>query len=125
MTAGRRWAARGALLAAGAALLTPLMFAGFRSLVLLAIGVVGLGIAAAGLWWALTHQRAGRIAGVVLAALTLLGVAIVYIGARFFWVLVLSVVLWLLAGILARTALRGSEPKGCGSTRYHHPDDHS
>jgi diacylglycerol kinase family enzyme len=87
------------------------MFAGFRSVVLLAIGVVGLGIAAAGLWWALTRKRAGRIAGVVLAALTLAGVAIVYIGARFFWVLVLSVLLWLLAGILARTALRGSEPK--------------
>lgn len=107
--AGRRWAARGALLAAVAALLTPLVFAGVRSLVLLALGVVGLGIAAAGLWWALTHRGAGRIAGILVAALALVGVVVVYIGANFFWVLVLSVVLWALAGVLARTALRGSE----------------
>ncbi len=110
VTTGRRWAARGALFAAVAGLLTPLVFAGIRSLVLLALGVVGLGIAAAGLWWALTHRGAGRIAGVLLAALALLGIAAVYIGADFLWVLALSVALWALAGVLARTALRGSDP---------------
>jgi diacylglycerol kinase family enzyme len=108
VSAGRRWAARGALLAAVAAVLTPLVLAGLRSLVLLAIGLVGLGLAAAGLWWALSHRGAGRIAGVVVAALALLGVAIIYIGARFFWILVLSLVLWLLAGRAARAALRDS-----------------
>jgi diacylglycerol kinase family enzyme len=85
-----------------------LAFAGVRSLILLAIGVVGLGIAAAGLWWALTHHRAGRIAGVLVAAAALVGVVVTYIAARFLWVTVLSVALVVLAGILARIALRGS-----------------
>jgi diacylglycerol kinase family enzyme len=97
------------LVAAVAALLVPLVFAGLRSLVVLAVGVVGLGVAVAGLWWALTRRGAGRIAGVVIAALAPIGVAIVYVGAHFFWIVALSVALWLLAGLAARTALRGSD----------------
>jgi diacylglycerol kinase family enzyme len=109
VTAGRRWTARGALLAAAAALLIPLIFAGLRSLVLVAIGVVGLGLVAAGLWWALSHRGVSRIAGTVVAAVTLLGVTIVYIGARFFWIVALSAAMWLLAGVAARAALRGAD----------------
>jgi diacylglycerol kinase family enzyme len=107
--AGRRWAARGALLAVAAGLLIPLVFAGLRSLALLGVGVVGLGVIAAGLWWALTHRGAGRIAGTVVAALALLGVVIVYIGVRFFWITALSAALFLLGGVAARAALRGAE----------------
>jgi hypothetical protein len=59
---GRRWAARCALLAVSAALLIPLIFAGLHSLVLLSIGVIGLGVIAARLWWALTHRGAARVA---------------------------------------------------------------
>jgi diacylglycerol kinase family enzyme len=106
VTAGQRWAARAALLAAAAALVTPLAFAGVRSLVLLAIGVVGLGLAAAGLWLALTHHRAGRLAGMLVAVAALVGVVVTYIAARFIWVVVLSVALWAFAGVLARIALR-------------------
>ena len=62
ISAGRRWAARVALLAVAAGVLIPLIFAGLRSLVLLGVGVVGLGVIAAGVWWALTHRGAGRIA---------------------------------------------------------------
>jgi diacylglycerol kinase family enzyme len=108
VTAGQRWAARGALLAAGAALVTPLASAGLRSLVLLAIGAVGLGIAAAGLWWALTHHRAGRIAGLLVTVAALVGLVVMYIAARFLWAVVASVALWALAGVVARIALRGS-----------------
>ena len=106
--AGRRWAARCALLAVAAALLIPLMFAGLHSLVLLGVGLIGLGVIAAGLWWALTHRGAARIAGTVVAALALLGVVIAYIAARFFWVTALSAALLLLAGVAARAALRGA-----------------
>jgi len=106
--AGRRWAARCALLAVAAALLIPLMFAGLHSLVLLGVGLIGLGVIAAGLWWALTHRGAARIAGTVAAALALLGVVILYIAARFFWVTALSAALLLLAGVAARAALRGA-----------------
>jgi diacylglycerol kinase family enzyme len=106
--ARRRWAARGALLAAAAALLTPLVFAGLRSLLLLAIGALAIGVAAAGLWWALTRRGAARVAGLAVAVLAVLAVAVVYVAARFFWIVALSVGLWLLAGLAARTALRGA-----------------
>jgi diacylglycerol kinase family enzyme len=108
VTAGQRWAARGALLAAAAALVAPLVFAGVRSLVLLAIGMGGLGLAVAGLWWALTRRRVGRAAGLFVAAAALVGVAVTYLAAEFVWIVGLSVALMVLAGLLARTALRGS-----------------
>src|SRR4051812_16794765 len=91
VTPGQRWAARGALVAAAAALVTPLAAAGLRSLVLLAIGVVGLGISVVGLWWALTRHRAGRVVGLLVTAAALVGVVVTYIAARFVWVIVLSV----------------------------------
>ena len=107
--AGRRWAARGALVAVSAALLVPLIFVGLRSLALLAIGVASVGVTVAALWWALTHRRASRVTGLVVAALALLTLVIVYIGARFFWITALSAALFLLAGVAARVALRGAD----------------
>jgi len=111
VTAGRRWAARGAMITAAAAAITPLIFAGLKSLVLIAIGLAALGLVVAGLWWALTRRGVSRIGGLVVAGLALIGVVIVYVGARFFWVVVLSFGLWLLAGAAARLALRGTEAR--------------
>lgn len=111
MTASRRWAARGALVAAVAAVLIPLVFGAVRSLVLLAVGAIGLGLAAVGLWWALTHRGAVRVAGVVVAVSALVAVAVIYIGHHFFWIVVLSAVLWVIAATAARAALRGTEAR--------------
>jgi diacylglycerol kinase family enzyme len=111
VASGRRWAARGALLAVAAAVATPLIFAGLRSLILLAIGVVGLGIVAAGLWLALTHRGVLRIAAAAFAVLVLIAVAIVYIFRHFFWIIVLSAGLRLLASVAARVALRGADAR--------------
>ncbi len=51
-----RWTARGAFLAALAAVVLPLLFAGLRSVALLVVGVVGVTIAAAGAWWAVSRR---------------------------------------------------------------------
>jgi len=110
-SAGERWAARGALVAAAAALLTPLVFAGLDSLLLLAVGMAGLGLIAAGAWWALSGRGVRRTAGVVVAVLALLGIVIVYLSANFLWILLLSFALWLVAGFAARAALKGSTPQ--------------
>ncbi len=110
-TAGRRWAARGALVAAAAAVLTPLIFAGLKSVALLAVGVVGLGVVLAGLWWALTHRGLLRAVGAVVAAAALVAVVAIYVDHHFFWIVVLAVGLWLLAGVTARVALRGSDAR--------------
>ena len=111
VTPARRWAARGALVAATCALLAPLIFAGLRSVVLLALGVAGVAVVVAGLWWALTHLGVSRIVGTVVAALALLAVVVIYLGARFFWILGLSLALWLLAVLAARKALAGVDAR--------------
>jgi Diacylglycerol kinase catalytic domain len=110
VSAGRRWAARGAVLAAIAGVLTPAIYAGLRSLPLLLIGVVGVSVSLAGAWLGLTHRGVGRLAGSVVAVLAMLGVIVVYAFAEFLHIVVLSVALVLIAGIAARAALRGSGP---------------
>ena len=56
-TVAQRWLARLALVAAAAAVLVPLLAIGFRaSLAVTITGVVGLVLAAAGVWWALTNR---------------------------------------------------------------------
>lgn len=107
---GRRWAARGAILAAIAGVLIPLLLAGLRSLPLLLLGVVGGAIGVAGVWLGLTHRGVGRLAGVLIAAVAVLGVAVVYAVAEFLNIVVLSAALLLIAGVTARAALRGSAP---------------
>jgi diacylglycerol kinase family enzyme len=109
ITASRRWWARGALLVATIALLTPFILTGFDSLALLAVLVVALGVIAACLWLVLSHRGALRIVGLVVAALAVLGIVVLFIVARVWWIIALAVGLWLLAGLMARTALRGSE----------------
>ncbi len=111
VTAGRRWAARASLVAVAAALATPLIFAGLRSLILLATGLVGLGVVAVAIWWALTHRGVIRFMAAVLGALVLIAIAVLYIFRHFFWIVVLSAALWLLAAAAARVALRGSSAR--------------
>ncbi len=102
-----RWAARAAVTAATAALVVPLVFAGLRGISLLAVGLAGLAVTVAGLWWGLTHRRASRWVALTLAALAVITVLVVYLNARFVWVVLVSVGLWGLAGLAARLALRG------------------
>jgi hypothetical protein len=98
----------GAILTAIAGVLIPVIFAGLRSLPLLALGVIGVAISWAGTWLGLTHRGVGRLAGMVVAAVAVLGVAVVYVFAEFFHIVVLSAALLLIAGVIARVALRGS-----------------
>jgi diacylglycerol kinase family enzyme len=111
ISAGRRWAARLALLVTAAAVATPLIFAGLRSVVLLAIGAVGLAAVAVGLWWALSRRGVVRIAGVALATLALAAIVAVFLVAHFWWIVVLAAGLWLLAAVVARAALRGVDTR--------------
>ncbi len=110
VSAGHRWMARGAILAAVAGVLIPAIFAGLRSLPLLLIGVAGVAISVVGVWLGLTHRGVGRLAGTVVAVMALLGVVVVYAFAEFLHIVVLSAALLLIAGIAARAALRGSGP---------------
>jgi diacylglycerol kinase family enzyme len=111
VTTGRRWAARAALVAAAGAIVAPLVLAGLHSVLLVAVGIAGLGVAAAALWWAVTHRGPLRIAGIVLACAALLSVAVLYIARDFVGVVILSAALWMIAGTAARASLRGTDPR--------------
>jgi diacylglycerol kinase family enzyme len=106
-TVAQRWFARGALAAAGAAVLVPLAAIGFRpSIALVLVGMAGLGLTAAGVWWALTHRglvRGLAIALVVAAPVTIL---VMYTKARLTWVVLLAFALLGVAVAAGRAALR-------------------
>ena len=78
-TVAQRWLARLALGAAAAAVLVPLAAIGFRaSVVLVLVGMVGLGLTAAGIWWALTNKGLVRWLATAVAVLAPLVVLILY-----------------------------------------------
>jgi diacylglycerol kinase family enzyme len=109
-TVAQRWLARLALMAAAAAVLVPLLVAGFRqSVALVLVGLVGMGLTAAGVWWALTHKglvRGLAIALVVAAPVTIL---VSYTRARLTWVVLLAFGLLGVAVAAGRAAL-GRDP---------------
>ena len=105
-TLAQRWLARLALVAAAGAVLVPLAAIGFRaSVALVGAGLVGMGLAAAGVWWALTHKglvRGLAIALVVAAPLTTL---VLYTRAGLTWVVLVALAVLGVAVAAGRAAL--------------------
>ncbi|MCZ4511410.1 PilC/PilY family type IV pilus protein [Streptomyces sp. ActVer] len=92
--ARQRWAARGALAAAGLAVLLPIGFARAASVLLLVVGVLGTAVTVAALWWVLTLRGPARAAAGVLALATPATVIGLFAAANLLWVVVLSLALW-------------------------------
>ncbi|MEU9956239.1 diacylglycerol kinase family protein [Streptomyces sp. NPDC050982] len=92
--ARQRWAARGALTAAGLAVLLPIGFAGAASVLLVVIGVLGTAVTVAALWWVLTLRGPARGAAGVLALATPATVIGLFAAANLLWVVVVSLALW-------------------------------
>ena len=112
-TVSQRWLARGAILAVAASVLVPLLAFGFQaSLIAVIVGVVGLGLIGASVWWALTHKGIVRWLAVVLAVLVALGVLILYTSKDLVWVVLVAFALLALAVALGRAALRGDPSPG-------------
>ena len=106
-TVAQRWLARLALVAAAAAVLMPPLVAGFRqSVALVLVGLAGLALTAAGVWWALAHKGLVRGLAVALAVAAPLTVLILYTSARLTWVVLLALGLLALAMAAGRAALR-------------------
>ncbi|HEV2931235.1 MAG TPA: diacylglycerol kinase family protein, partial [Propionibacteriaceae bacterium] len=105
-TVAQRWLARGALAAAGAAVLVPLAAIGFRaSVALVLVGMVGLGLTAAALWWALTNKGPIRWLAIALAVLAPLVVLVLYTSRGLLWVVLVALGLLALAVAAGRAAL--------------------
>ncbi|MEV4973684.1 diacylglycerol/lipid kinase family protein [Streptomyces scopuliridis] len=106
----RRWAARLALAAGTAALLVLLVFAGLRSVVLVGVGLAGLAVTAAGVWWVLAHAGAARALALLLAIGAPVAVVVFYAFAGELWVVLVSLALWALAVSAGREALADHGP---------------
>jgi diacylglycerol kinase family enzyme len=105
-TVAQRWLARLALVAAAAAVLVPLAAIGFRaSVALVLVGVVGLALTAAGVWWALTNKGPIRWLAVALAVLAPLLVLILYTSRGLLWVVLVALGLLAVAVAAGRAAL--------------------
>jgi diacylglycerol kinase family enzyme len=105
-TATQRWLARGAIIAAAAAVLVPLLAIGFKgSLAVAVTGVVGLALTAAGVWWALTNKGLIRWLAIALAVLAPLVVLVLYTSRGLLWVVLVALGLLALAVAAGRAAL--------------------
>jgi diacylglycerol kinase family enzyme len=107
VTVAQRWLARLALVAAAAAVLAPPLVAGFRqSVALVLVGLAGLALTLAAVWWALTHRGLVRGLAAALAVAAPLTVLVLYIRARLTWVVLLAFGLLALAVAAGQAALR-------------------
>src|SRR5215212_2676459 len=90
-TVAQRWLARLALVAAAAAVLVAPVVAGFRqSVALVLLGLIGLALTLAGVWWALTNKGLVRWLAIALAVAAPVTVLILYTRARLTWVVLLA-----------------------------------
>nr|WP_240529571.1 diacylglycerol kinase family protein [Streptomyces mangrovisoli] len=94
-----------ALLIAAAAVVVLLLAAGIHSIGLLAVGLAGLAVSAAALWWTLAHRGLTRVLAATLGVLVPLAVLLFYAAVGLLWAALLVVVLWALASLTGRAAL--------------------
>jgi diacylglycerol kinase family enzyme len=96
------------LVAAAAAVLVPLAAIGFRaSVALVLVGMAGLGLTAAGVWWALTNKGLVRWLAISQAVLALLVVLVLHTSRGLLWVVLVALGLLAVAVAAGRAALRG------------------
>jgi diacylglycerol kinase family enzyme len=106
-TVAQRWLARLALVAAAAAVLVAPVVAGLRqSIALVLVGLVGLTLTLAGVWWALTNKGLVRGLSIALAVAAPLCVLLLYTRARLLWVVLVALGLLALGVAAGRAALR-------------------
>src|SRR5918993_3005356 len=105
-TVVQRWLARLALVAAAAAVLVAPVVAGFRqSLALMLVGLTGLALTLAGVWWALAHKGLVRWLAVAVAVVAPLVVLVLYTSRGLLWVVLVAVGLLAVAVAAGRAAL--------------------
>ncbi|NBM19287.1 diacylglycerol kinase family protein [Streptomyces sp. GC420] len=100
-----RRAARLALTAAAAAVLVVLLFAGLASVALVGVGLAGLVVTAAALWWALVSRGTARALAVALAVTAPVVVLALFAAAELLWVVLVALALWAGAVLCGKYAL--------------------
>ena len=100
-----RWLARLALLATAAAVLLPLVAAGWRGILLPLLVAGQLLVIVMGAWLVLAHTGIVRVLGLALALAATVGVTVLEIAAGLLWVVLTSAVLLVVATAAGRAAV--------------------
>jgi diacylglycerol kinase family enzyme len=107
----QRWLARlSVVLAAAAAVIVP-VFAGLKSLPMLAVGLAAVAVSLASAYLFLARRGLLRWLSLAVFVLTPVAVIVVYAFAALLWVAAVSAAGWLLAGAIARLALAGGRDR--------------
>jgi diacylglycerol kinase family enzyme len=103
----QRWLARLSFVLIGVAVAIPAVFAGLKSLPMLAVGLGAAAVTLAAAFFFLSRRGVLRWLSLAVFAAAPIAVIIVYAFAGLLWVALVSAAAWLLTGVTARTALAG------------------
>src|SRR5215472_3978293 len=104
----QRWLARLSFVLVGLAVMILAVFAGLKSIAMLAVGLGAGAIGLAAAFFFLSRRGAWRWLALVVVVLAPIAVIVVYAFAGLLWVAMVSAAAWLLAGMAARSALAGN-----------------
>jgi diacylglycerol kinase family enzyme len=116
-TRSQRWLAWLSFGLAGLAVAILLVFAGLRSLVMVAVVLAGAVVTLTAAYFFLSRRGVVRWLSLAVVVLAPIGVIIAHAIAGLLWVAILAVAVWVLAGVTARLALAGD-----GKTDWRMPE---
>jgi diacylglycerol kinase family enzyme len=109
-TRSQHWLARLSFVLAGLAIVLLLVFAGLKSLAMLAVAVAAAVVSLAAAYVFLSRRGVLRWLSLAVFVLVPIVVIVVYAFRHLLWIALLSAGVWLLASITARAALAGEQP---------------
>ena len=109
-TRSQRWLARLSFVLAGLAIVLLLVFAGLKSLAMLAVAVAAAAVSLAAAYVLLSRRGVVRWLSFGIFVLAPIVVIVIYASRDLLWIALLSAGLWLLASMTARAALAGEQP---------------
>ena len=109
-TRSQHWLARLSFVLAGLAIIILVVFAGVKSLAMLAVGLVAAAVSLAAAYVFLSRRGILRWLSLAVFVAAPIAVIIVYAFRHLLWVAILSAAVWLLASLTARQALTGGQP---------------
>ena len=109
-TSAQRWLARLSFVLAGLAVVIVVVFAGLKSLAMLAVGVAAAVVSLAAVYVFLSRRGVLRWLALAVFVLAPVAVIVVYAFRDLLWVAIVAAAAWLLAGVTARLALAGDLP---------------
>ena len=104
-TPGQRWLARLSLVLVAVAIVILVLFAGLRSVAMLAVGGAAAVVSLAAAYFFLSRRGIWRWLSLAVFALTPIAVLVIFAFRGVLWVAIVSAAAWLLASMTARVAL--------------------